>query len=57
MDACRYPDCRCGLWCDRSKKWRPGVEMPSDLAPDDVKAFFSLPDDDDTMHMRVRQKI
>jgi len=24
--------------------------LPADLSVDDVKAFFSLPDDDDTMH-------
>lgn len=26
--------------------------LPTDLTEEDVKAFFSLPDDDDRMHMR-----
>ncbi len=26
--------------------------LPADLTPDDVKAFFSLPDDDDSMHQQ-----
>lgn len=26
--------------------------LPTDLSPDDVKALFSMPDDDDRMHMR-----
>jgi hypothetical protein len=26
--------------------------LPRDLTIDDVKAFFSLPDDDDTMHQQ-----
>lgn len=28
--------------------------LPSDLTPDDVKALFSLPDDDDSMHQQPK---
>lgn len=30
--------------------------LPSDLTPSDVKALFSLPDDDDTMHSERRSR-
>ena len=33
---------------------RKQLGLPSDLTPDDVKALFSLPDDDDSMHQQPK---
>lgn len=35
-----------------SRKDLRAMGLPSDLTEDDVKTFFSLPDDDDSMHMQ-----
>lgn len=33
---------------------RKQLDLPSDLTPDDVKALFSLPSDDDSMHQQPK---
>lgn len=39
---------------DAAERAALAATLPSDLTPCDVKALFSLPDDDDTMHSEQR---
>lgn len=25
QQTCRYPKCRCGLWCERGNRWRDDI--------------------------------